>query len=222
MVEVIRFLVIGAAAAHWTLVGSIGAAAARDVPAADWITNPSGTVAMAGDEDEPKEKDGARGSPESRVRAKVGTTPVALSDKPIHVTLEPQPEREGEEPIPIPARVKSLGAGRRLYLILKNLRTNAQPGVVYSIYLELPSGASREVSESHHVGTINFFDAVDRDGGRGAKKRDRFVSFDVTDLAKELRSKGKLKEKPTLTIVPAGQPAAAAKPVIGEITLVEQ
>jgi hypothetical protein len=37
-----------------------------------------------------------------------------------------------------------------------------------------------------------------------------------------LKSEGQLTNTPTVTIVPAGAPAEDSKPVIGEITIVEQ
>jgi hypothetical protein len=54
------------------------------------------------------------------------------------------------------------------------------------------------------------------------KGTERFYRFDITDLAKKLHGQGLLKEKPILTIAPAGKPAADAKPVVGDITVVEQ
>ena len=74
---------------------------------------------------------------------------------------------------------------------------------------------------------INFFDAVhladhSGHGGAAGQATDKFFSFDVTELFKRLHLNKQLRAKPTLTIVPAGQPASAAKPVIGEISLVEQ
>jgi tyrosinase len=159
-------------------------------------------------------------------RATVRATPVALGADPVQVTLEPLPEREGEVPVHLPNRVKSLEAERRLYLIVRDLRAETQPGVLYHVYLELPSGASREQLEAHHVGVLNFFHAVGHGehghGGEARKETERFLRFDITNLVKALQSKNLLRDKPTLTIAPVGRPAADAKPVIGEITLVEQ
>ena len=111
---------------------------------------------------------------------------------------------------------------------MRDLHADAQPGVLYHVYLELPAGASGQRMEAHHVGVVNFFNAVSHGAaghghGDAAKKSTaRFLRFDVTDLARKLQGQGLLKEKPTLTIAPAGQPAADAKPVIGEISLIER
>jgi hypothetical protein len=48
-----------------------------------------------------------------------------------------------------------------------------------------------------------------------------FVSFDITDIARKVLADGQNNQKPTMTIISAGQPAAAAKPVVGAISLVE-
>ena len=50
----------------------------------------------------------------------------------------------------------------------------------------------------------------------------RFISFDATEVVRELRDKKLLGATPAVTIVPIGRPAAAAKPVVEEISLVEE
>ena len=51
--------------------------------------------------------------------------------------------------------------------------------------------------------------------------KERFVSFDITPVAKRLGSKELLREKPTVTIVPSAPPESGSNPVIREISLVE-
>jgi hypothetical protein len=76
------------------------------------------------------------------------------------------------------------------------------------------------------VQTISFFHAVGHGehappkGGDKASKQ--FSSSEITALVKDLQSRNLLGDKPTLTISPAGQPAAEANAVIGEISIVEQ
>jgi hypothetical protein len=141
---------------------------------------------------------------------------IKLGAGPIQVTLRPPAVTESTS-IPLTNRVKALKRGKRLYLVLKNLQANTQPGVLYNIYCDLPANA-------HKVGTINFFDAVGHDGHNNTSPspNDKSVSFDITQVAKKLRATGLLKDKPVLTIAPSGQPDANAQPVIGEIQLVEQ
>ena len=79
--------------------------------------------------------------------------------------------------------------------------------------------ASTNEANDNYVGTINFFNADHAHTGAASQQ---FYSFDVTDLARRLQSKGGVPEKPTITIAPAGEAEGEAKPVIGQISLVEQ
>ena len=158
-------------------------------------------------------------------RAAVPTGAIQLGSSPVRVTLEPLQEPGAGPFMPLPARVENLPPERRLYLLTKDLRAEAQPGVLYHVYLDMPPGTPPEKGAPHYVGTINFFDASQQDGphgGTAAAGTQKFFSFDVTEVAKYLQSKKQLNAKPTLTIAPSGQPAAAAKPVVGDILLVEQ
>ena len=58
--------------------------------------------------------------------------------------------------------------------------------------------------------------------GEPGKGGERFYRFDITDHVKTLLRKEILKQKPTLTIKPTGEPDAEAKPVIGAIVLIER
>jgi tyrosinase len=165
----------------------------------------------------------------TRRHATVRATPIALGADPVRVNLDPLAAAAQEKAAgPLTARVKALPEGRRLYLLVRDLRTDEQPGVLYHVYLELPEKAAPEQSEAHHVGVLNFFHAHPAGNGGHAhgdaagSKSDRFYRFDITDLAKTLQSKGSLSERPTVTIAPAGRPAAEAKPLVGEITLIEE
>jgi tyrosinase len=161
--------------------------------------------------------------PATRARVKA---PVPLTTAPVRVALELPPALGAAPAVPLADRVRSL-AGRHLFLVLKGLRAQVQPEVLYHVYLELPPGTVPQGEERHYVGTVNFFDSVGLTGHEdhpvaAAPVPDKFFSFDVTALAKDLLAKGQLSAKPALTIVPAGQPVAEAKPVLGEIALVEQ
>jgi hypothetical protein len=72
---------------------------------------------------------------------------------------------------------------------------------------------------------LNFFGAAHHHATASAAPSaltPRFVSMDVTSVARALQSQGTLSQKPAVTVLPVGKPAEAAKPVIGEITLVAQ
>ncbi len=101
------------------------------------------------------------------------------------------------------------------YLVIRDLRINAQPGVIYSLYLDVSEGASDEALLAHKVGDLSFFHAMP---GMEMNEPNRFVSYDITELVKRLgisASSGSV----SLTIIPSGEPAAASEPLIGSITI---
>ncbi|MEM1129934.1 MAG: tyrosinase family protein [Pseudomonadota bacterium] len=128
---------------------------------------------------------------------------VALGTEPARVQLDLPQQAD--------ARLRSTGAGaERLYLVLRNLQTNVQPGVLYSVYL---GGAD---DDGLFVGAINFFDALPA-GREAPAEGGRFFSFDVTDAMDGLRQNGTLPETPEVSIAPTGAPASEAQPVVGEV-----
>jgi tyrosinase len=146
-------------------------------------------------------------------------SPIPLGPGPVRVTLAATPGPAAS--VPLKTRVEHLPAGHRLYLHLRNLSTEGQPEVLFHLYLQLPSGSGG--TTDFYVGHINFFEHERHGEGHGSNgDTDKFYSFDITDLAKRLQASGKLTSNPELTIVPEGQPAAAARPVIGEVSIVEQ
>jgi tyrosinase len=146
----------------------------------------------------------------------VSKTAIDLTDvKPKHLTAPPSPTAQ----LPLGQRIKQLGPTRHLFVLIQNLQTNEQPGVAYDVYLELPASAPGG-NAGHYVGSIHFFNAVSH--GEHQADPNRAFSFDITELAKALAAKGGLATAADVTIVPAGDPVAGAKPVVGEISLIEQ
>ena len=119
------------------------------------------------------------------------------------------------------ARVATVRADRKVYLVAKGLGTDEPPETIYRIYLGLPQDVAPSPDEIYYVGSLNFFNATSR-GAQAAKQDPRFLSFDVTRLLKTLQSRNSLGDNTTVTIVPANKPRESAKPVITEIALVEQ
>ena len=157
-------------------------------------------------------------APQTPTTLAANNVELALTNSPVHVKLQTPAGL-----VPFGAEIKTLPADQRLFLRLKNLRANIQPGVLYHIYLNLPSGAGLDSAESHRAGLLSFFNFTQM--GRhpmDSNNRQRFVSFDVTQVTRELEAKGLLKEGPTLTIAPARRPATGAKVLVGEIDLVQQ
>jgi hypothetical protein len=170
--------------------------------------------------DPPRDQPKAGGE---RIRAKTKPgTPITLKAEPVEMTLEPVAERKGDAPTGVNQYVKMLKAGGRLHLVVRGLKTDAPPGVLYAVYLDLPPKATPEQKRRHAVGAINFFNFVGSETEEAKNSADRrSVSLDVTEVAKRLLLGGKLRDKPVITIVPIGKPAAGAKPVVGEVRLIE-
>jgi tyrosinase len=139
-------------------------------------------------------------------------SPIPLGPGPVREKLQAPPSTTAS--VPLGDRIAKLAPNKKLFLVVSSLEAKAQPGVTYNLYLELPAGTAPE--PSHFVGSINFFDAA------MGMTSDKFFSFDITDLAKRLKAQGKLATGAELMIAPEGAPSAAAKPVIGDVSIVEQ
>lgn len=139
-----------------------------------------------------------------------------LGAGPVSVTLSPPPSQQGTK---LAARLSSLAPGERIYLVLRDMTTQQQPGVLYHIYLDLPAGNRAPAKDDpHYVGVLNFYNA------RAESSPAVFRSFEVTDFLRNLQKQGLLSDQTTVTIIPSpgGAVNASAKPVIGQIELVVQ
>jgi tyrosinase len=121
--------------------------------------------------------------------------------------------------VPMNAHLQAGMQNQRVYLVLQDLQAQAQPGILYNVYLDPPSGAAPGPA-STPAGTINFFDAADHGPGHsaGMSRRRKFYSFDVTDRVTAAAGT----DNPTVRIAPAGTAAANARPVVGSVSLVRQ
>ena len=148
---------------------------------------------------------------------------VELGSAPIQVRLASAP---GVETV---GSVLEAADDQKLYVVVKDLAAQTQPGVIYNLYLGLPEGAAApEGDDSRLLGSLNFFGFAHGDhqgdhgaGTAGADAPEKFVSYEITELARELRAAG-VEGEPRLTIAPAGDAAADAKPVLGEVSLVRR
>ena len=115
-------------------------------------------------------------------------------------------------------RLGELAQQRTLFLVLDDLGAAQQPGIIYEIYLGLPSGATPSADDPHYVGTLNFFAVAPPNTARQSR------SYDVTALVRRLLSEGLPGDGLAVTIVGNRQGAAsdAAPPSIGRIALVAQ
>ncbi|MGA8807160.1 MAG: hypothetical protein WB973_04725 [Thermoanaerobaculia bacterium] len=132
--------------------------------------------------------------------------PVALAAAPVSVALRG------------PALAARVDAGRRLFLVVSDLRASEQPGAGYRVYLDLPRDMKASGRERYYAGDINFYNALI--GGVGSA--DSTFSFDITEVAQFLRKQKQLCETTTVTFIPDGRPSAKANAVVHRVEIVEQ
>jgi len=156
----------------------------------------------------------AAGNQQMESRIVAAAKPVALAEGEVTVALR------ASGPRTLAARVDALRAGQHLFLVAGDLRADEQPGVLYQVYLDLPRDGKRASDRAgRHVGYVNFYNAQ-IGSVRGSAENE--LTFDITDLAKNLRKRGQLPDATTVTFVPDGKPAARARAVIGRLEIVEQ
>ena len=137
---------------------------------------------------------------------------LALTGSPVRVQLKLSNEPAARTNL---LSKMSVPPPKRHYLVLTGLEANAQPGVLYHVYLGAAEGGTPKPDDPHKVGIINFFDAVPIEG---AHTHDVSFTFDVTDDLPRL----KLADEPVVTIAPVNQPDAEAKPFVGSVALVSE
>ena len=165
--------------------------------------------------------------PPTLVASAANSGPVALGTAPARVPLRvtaPAPATPQDSPpaaglAPLAARVEALPQNRRIFVVLKDLSAAATPEALYRVYLDLPEGTPDDPINSHYLGSFTFFDASHGGDHGGASKP---YSFDATTVIANLQERAVLKPEHTITIVPSGQPSDDAKPVVGDISIVEQ
>src|SRR5712664_3460001 len=147
--------------------------------------------------------------------------PVSLGSGSVRVTLKPVAEAETEQKPPAlihQARTR----GRHIYLVVRDLRVVGQPGVLFRLYLDLPSEAKPIRIDPHFVGALNFYNAAEPGRFDANEKNPMFVSYNITRVLRNLRAQKPLTDQTTLTIIPSGTPAIQSDPRIGRIEIVEQ
>jgi hypothetical protein len=149
--------------------------------------------------------------------------PVTLGAGPVVASLAPTGKS-------LAAQLDALAPGRSLYLVVRGLTATEQPGVLYSVYLDLPAGARPAENDPRKVGILDFYsarppgapNAPDAESPINRDDEKVFFSFNITPTVRALRQRGQLTDRTTLTLVPEGAPVPASKAVIGHLELVEQ
>lgn len=138
-----------------------------------------------------------------------------IQPKPKATTASPPPPPQPPPTIPAPK------AGQKVFLVISDLSTDVQPGVLYEVYLEAPR-AGGGAPEAFPVGTLNFFSAMRGMPGMSGGTNHHARSFDITALAADLAAQERLEAQPQLSFAPVGKPAGGAQPLIGSISLAIQ
>lgn len=161
----------------------------------------------------PSLRDLAPGEPVSTT-SMASVTAVSLDSRTTTVQIKSMPEARNDvfdSSLAIPP-ARDLGA---YYLVIRDLRINAQPGVIYSLYLDVSESASEPVLQTHKIGDLTFFNAMP---GMEMDEPNRFVSYDITELVKKLGAPGS-SGSVRLTIIPSREPTAGSEPMIGSMTI---
>jgi hypothetical protein len=109
---------------------------------------------------------------------------------------------ESGAPGSVAARLKNIAADRQIYLTFTRAQAPAAPGITYNVYLSLPANTvPRGTSDPHYVGTLNFYNAT---SGRPLD-----MSLNITPHVGRLLAASEIGNDVRVTIVPAGEPAAA-------------
>jgi tyrosinase len=146
--------------------------------------------------------------------------PIALGASPVGIQMRAPASAAAVNAQSFAARMASMPPEAKLYMVLKDAAAAEQPGVVYDVYLETQGGGRPAPDDPHYLGAINFFAAVGMEGMAGGVPRT--FSLDVTRQARALAAQNLIPDNLTVFIAPVGSPNEAARPVIGEMQMVEQ
>jgi tyrosinase len=159
-----------------------------------------------------------------------GTVPERVAKARSGVTLGARPAQVLLEPLGSVRKSSVLGldsapSPKRAYLLLKDLHTWAQPGVLFHVYVG-PAHPAAKQDRAHYAGNINFFDAEFHDFGDPSMDMalgENLYSFDVTGILESIRRSNNphARESLMVTFVPAGTPEGG-EPMVGSIELVRQ
>ncbi len=120
------------------------------------------------------------------------------------------------------SRLRTLAPGRRLYLVVADLRADQTPGTLFDLYIDADPSVTLRRDAPQYVGSVNFYAATRAHDERPVGAVAPAYSFDITDLARTLAARGALGGTTVVTIAPVRTPAAESRATIGRIAIVEQ
>lgn len=161
--------------------------------------------------------------------ASEGTAQVPDRGQPVMIGASSQPleldRRGGQVEIGIGGLTEfaTAGADQRIYLNLADIEGEANPGIVYAVYVNLPEEAPEQARAAHLAGVVSFF-GIELTTPQGAAESAEAAhamrySFDITRLVDRLRAQGDWDpDRLRVSVQPLGEEpeaeAAAAPPPI--------
>ena len=169
----------------------------------------------------------ARVAAPARVAARVAQGAVALGATATQVKLNVTAPSPAFAAAAVGGRVASVRPGGRVYLVARQLKAKAQPGVVYELYLDLPPNPTPQQKIDRYVGAINFFGSASHGDAHGRCRpmarshRSRTNSSATTSRARPgpWRLAGLSPRSRCSRSSPGASRTPTAEPVIGQIEL---
>jgi hypothetical protein len=137
--------------------------------------------------------------------------PFRLTEKPLRITLPRDSVRA----------ILQQSSAERLFVVVRGLSAQREPGTTFALYLDLPDGAPAEERELHRLGTLNFF-GVATLPELGGETSTEWRSYGLTAVARRLLARGRLSDLTTLTIEAHRTPVQGSDATIGSISLVQR
>lgn len=158
----------------------------------------------------------------------VPETAMAAARKPVTVGRSPSatelPEGGASALVPVGPLPRRRGAAAaepmRFSLELADIEGEANPGVVYGVYVNLPDRPTEAQLEEHRVGLVSLFGIEHSRGGRGTAAQPLRYVFDVTGHVQGAGDAVRVALLPLPGLERPSRGAAAASPVrVGTIAL---
>jgi hypothetical protein len=155
----------------------------------------------------------------SRVLESSISGPYSLSNPSLRITLSPKREPHRQ----LSAELEEISADQRMYLVIKGVHANAEPGTLYHLYLDMPEHAPLKHRDVWHVGVLNFFGSVPRSrAGDTATEDSAWRSYDITAMLRNLNLRNLLTDPTTLTVVRSREVEAQSDPTVNSAEIVIQ
>jgi hypothetical protein len=148
--------------------------------------------------------------------------PISLRSGPVRSDLVMRSD-SGPDRGSVKSLLEKLPPNDRVYLVFKELRVTAPPGILYHIYFDLPKDAAPAADDPHFVGNLNFFSEAPPPGQKTSPTGSgRSRSFEITQIVKKLAARNLMSEESSITIIPSRSREPEAEATVGGVDLVIQ